>query len=79
MAREEKQLEMFSLEEGRKKKRTTYRGWEFPISRNVLIYIILGILFMLVAVYIAGVEVGRRWKVDQIYEKYIQGEGVKNE
>ena len=74
MAKDSAQLEMFSIEEEKKKKKKESSRVEqnFIISRHLSIYLILGILFLFVIVYIAGVERGRRWKVDRIYKEYIE-------
>ena len=76
------QLEMFSLGEEEKKKR---KRESLPlqstlnISRRVLLYIVVGGIIFLGIVYVAGVEQGRRWKIDQIYKNYIQGERLEKE
>lgn len=79
---------MFSLEEKKKKgrkgkdndKEIVRSERNIVISREMLIYIILGILLLFIVAYIAGVEAGRRWKVEKIYRDYIQGEKLnKNE
>ena len=81
MAKDSTQLEMFSLGEEEKKKR---KRESLPlqstlnISRRVLLYIVVGIIILLGIVYVAGVEQGRRWKIDQIYKNYIlQGQVEK--
>lgn len=68
------QLEMFSLDEEKKKreKKPVSAGRGIIVARHVLIYIILGVLLLVAAVYIAGVEAGRNWKVDKIYREYIK-------
>ncbi len=85
MEKDSEQLEMFSLEEkkkGRRKEKNnnkdiTRAERNIVISREILTYIILGILVIIIVVYIAGVEAGRRWKVEKIYKEYIQGESQK--
>lgn len=74
-AKDSAQLEMFSLEGEEKKKRKRESlplESTFTISRLVLLYIVVGIIILLGIVYVAGVEQGRRWKIDQIYKNYIE-------
>lgn len=81
MAKDSTQLEMFSLgeEEKKKKKRESLPLQStLNISRRVLLYIVVGIIILLGIVYVAGVEQGRRWKIDRIYKNYIlQGQVEK--
>jgi len=75
MAKNSTQMEMFSLEEEkqkRKKEGSLNIEQNLTISRHLLIYLILGILVLFIIVYIAGVETGRHWKIDQIYKDYIK-------
>ena len=75
MVKDPAQLEMFSLEgeEKKKKKRESLPLQStLTISRRVLLYIVVGIIILLGIVYVAGVEQGRRWKIDQIYKSYIR-------
>lgn len=73
------QLEMFSLEkEERKKKKREEIGLSTNIlvSRRGLLYVILGLIVLMGIVYILGVEQGRRWKIDQLYQRYILEPGA---
>ena len=74
MVKNSAQMEMFSIGEdkGKKKKEFISVNQNLTISRHLLIYLILGILVLFTIVYIAGVETGRRWKVDKIYKEYIK-------
>jgi hypothetical protein len=80
MAKDSTQLEMFSLEGEAKKKRKRESHPLQPainISRRVLLYIVLGGIIIMGIVYVAGVEQGRRWKIDRIYKEYIQGQELE--
>lgn len=74
MAKNLTQLEMFPLDEEKKKKEKRHlpARRDIVIPWHVLMYIILGLMLLLAAIYIAGVETGRNWKVDKIYREYIK-------
>jgi hypothetical protein len=79
MSKDFTQLEMFPLDEEKKKKEKRHMPLhrDIAISWHVMIYIILGLLLLLAAIYIAGVETGRNWKVDKIYREYIKEKKVE--